>query len=115
MFNSNFFITVFKTSLNSLLLNLVKLLSNVIYIYLMSSKKTKQIIQDPEVIDNFDVQEVAPIDEAQVNFPEEGEMVETSASSIDLNGIVAYYKRWLQMNPSYANQLISRLKAHMFV
>ena len=71
--------------------------------------------EDPEVIDNFDVQEVAPIDEAQVNFPEEGEMVETSASSIDLNGIVAYYKRWLQMNPSYANQLISRLKAHMFV
>jgi hypothetical protein len=70
---------------------------------------------DPEVIDTFDVQNKVPIDAEKVNFPEEAEMVETSASSVDINGIVSYYKRWFAYNPQYAAQLIERLKQHAFV
>jgi hypothetical protein len=70
--------------------------------------------EDPEVIDTFDVQGQAPINDANVRFPEEEEYVETSATSVDVNAIVSYYKRWLQYNPQYANQLIDRLKGHSF-
>jgi len=70
--------------------------------------------EDPEVIDTFDVQESTPIDDEQVRFPEEEEYVETSASSVDVNAIVSYYKRWFTYNPQYAEMLISRLKGHAF-
>jgi hypothetical protein len=69
---------------------------------------------EPEVIDTFDVQAQIPIDDEQVRFPEEEEMVEVSASSVDINAVVNYYKRWLVYNPQYANLLISRLKGHAF-
>jgi hypothetical protein len=69
---------------------------------------------DPEVIDAFDIQDTATIDEDKVKLPEEDEMVETSSSAIDINAIISYYKRWFQYNPQYANMLIDRLKKHAF-
>jgi hypothetical protein len=71
--------------------------------------------EDPEVIDTFDVQSQVPINDANVRFPEEEEFVETSATSVDVNAIVSYYKRWFAYNPQYATQLIERLKQHAFV
>jgi hypothetical protein len=70
--------------------------------------------EDPEVIDTFDVQDQAVINDDQVRFPEEEEMVETSATSVDVNALVNYYKRWFAYNPKYAQTLIDRLKSHSF-
>lgn len=70
--------------------------------------------EEPEVIDTFDVQTSTPIDDEKVRFPEEEEMVETSATSVDVNAIVNYYKRWFTYNPAYAQMLIDRLKGHSF-
>jgi hypothetical protein len=70
--------------------------------------------EDPEVIDTFDVQDSLPVDDEKVRFPEETDMVETSASAVDINAIVSYYKRWFTYNPNYAQMLIDRLNQHAF-
>lgn len=70
---------------------------------------------DPEVIDTFDVQDTAIVDDAKVRFPEETEMVEVSSANVNLDAIISYYKRWFQYNPAYAQQLIDRLKSYVFV
>jgi hypothetical protein len=66
---------------------------------------------EPEVIEAFDIQERINLDADKVNYPQEAEM----SGAVDINALIAYYKRLYQYNPQYFVELERRIRSYSFM
>jgi len=67
--------------------------------------------EEPEVIDAFQVQDVLAMDETQIKYPQEQEL----SGAVDVNALLAYYKRMYIYNPSYFQELENRIRGYAFM
>jgi hypothetical protein len=65
---------------------------------------------EPELIPSFSVASVQHLTD-DVKYPTEVEM----SGVVDINALIAYYKRVYQYNPAYFAQLESRIRSHAFI
>ena len=66
---------------------------------------------EPEIIEAFDIQERIKLDNDKINYPQEAEM----SGAIDINALIAYYKRLYTYNPQYFVELERRIRSYSFM
>jgi hypothetical protein len=66
---------------------------------------------EPEIVEAFAIQDRIKIEEGSVQFPQEKEM----AGAIDVNALIAYYKRVYSYNPAYFAELERRIRSFSFM